>query len=339
MTMRIAIIGGSGHWTIARDGLAERPEAHLCAVAPGHADEDIAALLADPDIARRAPARYGDYRDLLEKERPDIVVVNPFYHLHAAVTLAALMAGAHVFSEKPLALNLAELAAIDRARLASGRLVSMMLGFRDDPLFRAARRLVREGAIGEPLAGYAQKSYKLGVRPSMYNRRETFGGIIPWVGIHAIDWFRWVSGVEYAAVTAFHRNCHAPQHPGMEDVAGCLFELANGGSAVMSFDYLRPETASTHGDDRLRLVGAAGCLDIAGTGSFVTDARGTRVLDPAPPTCGIFADVLDAAARGGEARVVTSDEAIAVTRLALLAREAADTGRRIALTAPAEAGR
>jgi len=331
--MRISIVGGSGHWDMVSHGLAELPDAMLCAVAPGRPDEEITGLVNDPVIAHYSPVRYADYREMLARERPDVVCVNPYYHLHAEVTLAALRHGAHVFSEKPLALDLPSLSGIETAQRETGLQIGMMLSFRGDGRFHAARRLVQAGAIGQPLAGYAQKSYKLGTRPPMYNRRETFGGIIPWVGIHAIDWFRWVSGIDYAAVTAYHRNCHAPQHPGMEDVAGCLFELSNGGSAVMSFDYLRPASAETHGDDRLRLVGTEGCLDIGVHEATITDTHGTRRMEPEVPTYGLFADFLLAITRAGHDCIVPTSEAIDITRIALLAREAADTGRRVLLAA------
>ena len=313
------------------ESLAQLSDVSVCGLAPGCAQEDISVLVGDPVVSRFSPTQYADYHEMIERERPDIVCVNPFYHLHSEVTLAALRNGAHVFSEKPLALDMESLDGIVAAQRQTGLQIGMMLSFRSDPCFRAARRLVKSGAIGEPLAGYCQKSYKLGKRPPTYDRRETFGGIIPWVGIHAIDWFRWVSGVDYAAVTAYHRNCNAPQHPGMEDVAGCLFELANGGSAVMSFDYLRPQSANTHGDDRLRLVGTEGCLDVAENGSTITNAGGTREIEPDIPEQPLFADFVLAVTQSGRECAVSTREAIDVTRIALLARDAADYGRRVVL--------
>ena len=312
-------------------GLGSLPDVCLCGIAPGCMEEDISALANHPDIARLSPTRYADYREMIERERPDVVCVNPFFHRHAEVTLAALKSGAHVFSEKPLALDMESLAEIEAAQQQTGLRVGMMLNYRVDPVFRAARRLVRDGAIGEPLVGYSQKSYKLGKRPSMYDRRETFGGIIPWVGIHAIDWFRWVSGCEYASVTAYHRNCNSPQHPGMEDVAGCLFELSNGGTAVMSFDYLRPASAQTHGDDRLRLVGTEGCLDIGIGGASMTNAEGTRPIAPEAPECGLFEDFVLAVKAPHRECVVPTADAVEITRIALLARHAADCGIRVTL--------
>lgn len=332
MATRIAIIGGSGHWDLVCDGIFDVPDAHLCALAPGSPGEDLSQLLAHEIVARHAPVRYDDYLTLLTREAPEVVCVNPYYHLHAEVTIAALRHGAHVFCEKPLALDLPTLNTVVTVQREAERQIGMMLSFRGDSRFFTARHLVHAGAIGEPLVGYAQKSYKLGTRPPLYNRRETFGGIIPWVGIHAIDWFRWVSGVEYAAVTAYHRNCHAPQHPGMEDVAGCLFELANGGSAVMSFDYLRPAAAATHGDDRLRLVGTEGSLDICEQVVLLTDGRGTRACELVEPEHGLFADFLYAVVDHQHPCLVPTADAVNITRIALLARDAADTGARVPLT-------
>lgn len=99
-------------------------------------------------------------------------------------------------------------------------------------------------------------------------------------------------------MTARHANRHAPQYPGLEDTATCLFELENGGSAVMSFDYLRPPGAPTHGDERLRLMGSHGALEI-------------RTPD--------FAEFITA-------------DAFRISEVALKTREAADTRTRVSLT-------
>jgi hypothetical protein len=40
-----------------------------------------------------------------------------------------------------------------------------------------------------------------------------------------------------------------------------LFRLANGGTATCHLDFLRPESAHTHGDDRLRIAGSEGVLE------------------------------------------------------------------------------
>src|SRR5207249_5088681 len=91
------------------------------------------------------------------------------------------------------------------------------------PIFRAARQAVQQGAIGEPILISSQKSYKYGAkRPWFYRERKTYGGTIPWVGIHALDYMEWVSGQKYTHVAAYEGNKAHSQSPGCEDHAGLL---------------------------------------------------------------------------------------------------------------------
>lgn len=331
MTVRVGIIGGAGHVGYIVKGIEELGDACVCAVAPGCPEEDV------EQVKRRAGAGpdtsvYPDYRDLLEREELDIVGVSPFYYLHADVTCAVLRRGAAVYCEKPLALTHASLEAIRDARDASGAAIGTMLNFRYEPAFNTARRLVEAGAIGQPTVGYSQKSYKRGERPEFYRQRDTFGGIVPWVGIHAIDWFRWVSGLEYVAVSAHHSKLHRPDYPGMEDAATCLFELENGGTAVMSFDFLRPAGAPSHGDDRLRLLGENGALEARGRDWLELITKDATELVPlTEPEHGSFADFALSVINPEHTCRITSEDAIRVTEICLKTRDAADHHQRVLL--------
>src|SRR5437773_1186770 len=53
------------------------------------------------DLGGDQPKTYPDYRELLTKEKPEIVIIASPDHWHALHTIAALQAGAHVFVEKP----------------------------------------------------------------------------------------------------------------------------------------------------------------------------------------------------------------------------------------------
>jgi len=331
MTLRVGIIGGAGHVNTVVQGLDELEDAVLCAVAKGCPEEDMAVIRKRSKADESTPA-YEDYRRMLEKEKPDIVAVSPFYYLHAEVACEALRRGVPVFCEKPLALTLEQLEEVRRVQQEGNTPLGMMLGFRYSPAFWKARKLVRSGAIGQPTVGYSQKSYIRGQRPDFYRRRETFGGIIPWVGIHAIDWFRWVSGRRYTAVTARHVKLHYPDYPGMEDAATCLFELDNGGSAVMSFDFLRPAGAPTHGDDRLRLLGEKGAIEVRGSDWLeLITPEGVERVRTEPPAHGMFADFAMSVIHTDHTPLITSAEAIEVTEIALKVRQAADTGTRMPL--------
>ena len=85
----------------------------------GICDVDRRAL--DPSAERVAkltgdqPGRYRDYREMLEQERPEIVIVTTPDHWHALPTIAALKAGAQAYVNKPTAHTVGEGQAMVRA--------------------------------------------------------------------------------------------------------------------------------------------------------------------------------------------------------------------------------
>jgi predicted dehydrogenase len=92
---------------------------------------------------------YGDYREMLERERPDLVSVVIPDHLHTAPVLAAIELGARgIFCEKPLATSLDEADQIIAAAAKARVPICVDYTRRWMPEFVEARRLVRSGRIG-----------------------------------------------------------------------------------------------------------------------------------------------------------------------------------------------
>ncbi len=331
MSLEVAVIGATGHVHYVLEGIRELGDARIAAVAPGGPEEALDRVLSvlEPGPDARV---YSRPRDLLDHETPDIVAVAPQFHRHAEIARAVIARGIPLYCEKPLALEMSELTEIKKAWEATRTPVGIMLAFRYSPAFSTARKLVAAGAIGAPCVAAAQKSYKRGTRPEFYKTRAGFGGIIPWVGIHAIDWLRWVGGWEFQAVQAAHVKMFRPDYPEMEDAAACLYEMNNGGSAVMSFDFLRPAGAPSHGDDRLRLAGESGVIEVRGDDWLeLIDHRGARRVRPEPPPYGPFADFARSVLDPRHTCRISSEDAFRVTEVALRTREAADSRKRITL--------
>ncbi len=64
------------------------------------------------DLSGDKPKAFKDFRELLEKDKPEIVIIATPDHWHALTTIAALKAGAHVYVEKPPALDAAQYRAV-----------------------------------------------------------------------------------------------------------------------------------------------------------------------------------------------------------------------------------
>jgi len=146
---RTALIG-SGWWgkNILKEALAggRVKVVALCDVDP--AILETAAERVN-DLSGDQPKTYKDFRELLEKEKPEVVIVASPDHWHALHTIAALKAGAHVFVEKPTGHTVNESRAMRDAARASGRVVQVGLHRRIGPHHVSGMKFLKSGAVGE----------------------------------------------------------------------------------------------------------------------------------------------------------------------------------------------
>ncbi|MGB7157614.1 MAG: Gfo/Idh/MocA family oxidoreductase [Tepidisphaeraceae bacterium] len=104
--------------------------------------ENIGKLTSD------TPRTYVDYRELLEKEKPQLVIVGTPDHWHPLMMIAAVRAGAHVYVEKPIGHTVLEGAAMVKAARDSGRIVQVGTHRRVSPHNLSAREFIRSGKVG-----------------------------------------------------------------------------------------------------------------------------------------------------------------------------------------------
>ena len=102
-------------------------------------------------------AVYSDYRRLLENKDIDAVVVATPDHWHGRIGLDTLLAGKHLYIEKPMTRHLDEAFKIYDAAKRTKRLVQVGSHGCSDPKYLRARDLVAGGTLGQLL--WAQGSY------------------------------------------------------------------------------------------------------------------------------------------------------------------------------------
>ncbi|MDQ3701485.1 MAG: Gfo/Idh/MocA family oxidoreductase [Chloroflexota bacterium] len=95
------------------------------------------------------PKVYDDYREMLDKERFDLVFFCPENSRHGEVAEAIAAHGAHMVTEKPMAATMPEALRMARAARAAGVLLAVNWPTTWSSAVRTAHRLVREGAIGQ----------------------------------------------------------------------------------------------------------------------------------------------------------------------------------------------
>jgi len=322
--IRVGMIGNVGHINTILKDIPTLPNVDLVAYS------EISGN--GPDLADSVKI-YKTYEEMLDREKLDVVGVCLPYYRNAKASIAAAERGLQIITEKPAATNLDDFAALRYAVVKNKIRLTALLEMRCDGRFQAIHKAVGEGAIGTPILVTAQKSYKFGKsRPDFYKDIETYGGTIPWVGIHAIDYIHYTTRLDYKSVAAFQGNMDHPEYPGCQDYVGTLFSLSNGGTALINMDYLRPETAPSHGDDRLRIIGSEGVIEVKDLGKRVELINSSNeAVDLEMPERISFMTDFITELRGGKQHLLAPEEPLEITRVALLAHQAAEKGMLISL--------
>lgn len=198
-TVRWGILGAS---KFAREHMA--PAIRLA----GNAD---LVALATSDPARAAPFAaiapglrvHDSYDALLADPGIDAVYIPLPNHLHVEWTLRAIAAGKHVLTEKPVAMQAAEIDRLIAARDAAGVQVAEAYMIVHHPQWQRARALVAEGAIGPLRHVDGAFSYDNSADTgNIRNRPETGGGGIRDIGVYTYGSARFVTGAEPQEVQA-----------------------------------------------------------------------------------------------------------------------------------------
>ncbi|HSK69436.1 MAG TPA: Gfo/Idh/MocA family oxidoreductase, partial [Candidatus Limnocylindria bacterium] len=104
------------------------------------------------DLARRCGAKAYDSVEGLLASGVDAVSVCVHNVAHAETSIQALRAGAHVLCEKPMATTLQDCEEMARVARETGRTLMIGHNQRYSQTHHMARDLIREGAIGTPIA-------------------------------------------------------------------------------------------------------------------------------------------------------------------------------------------
>lgn len=144
------VLVGSGWWgmNILREAIAagQSKVVALCDVDERileRACQEVEKLCGD------SPKRYIDYREVLEKEKPEIVINATPDHWHALITIDAVKAGAHVYVEKPISHTIREGRAMVNAARQAGRVVQVGTHRRVSPHNVSGREFIRSGKVGK----------------------------------------------------------------------------------------------------------------------------------------------------------------------------------------------
>ena len=110
---------------------------------------DAAEQVASRQASKRKPRTYTDYREMLKERDLDIVLVVTPDHWHALPMIAAVQAGADVWVQKPISVDIVEGQAMLAAARKHKKVVQVGMQRRSTPhLVNARDRIIREGRLG-----------------------------------------------------------------------------------------------------------------------------------------------------------------------------------------------
>lgn len=242
MTIRWALLGPGRH--AARSVVPQMKQA---------ADTALVAVMSRDKARGEAFARehgiakvYTALDEVLRDREIDALYDASPDGLHAPHAIAAAAAGKHILVEKPLALSTREaLGAIEACR-RRGVTLGVVFNQRHEAVHQEARRLVRDGRIGEVKLAHVQIALRTATPRTGAAAATTWrtdptlraGGITVSIGDHAYDTLAYLIGQEIVAVSALTDATR--DNPPNERVTAMLLKLSGGAIGYAAASFVTP---------------------------------------------------------------------------------------------------
>lgn len=334
MTTRFAFIGfRHGHILDMYRRCRDRSDVQIVA-----ACEEDAATREQLAQAGEVQITHASRSQLLAEDGFDVVAVGDTYGRRAAIIEAALQAGKHVISDKPLCISLDDLDRIEHMARTANRLVGCMLDMRDLAVYLGIRDLIAAGRIGEVHAISFEGQHPLlyGRRPMWYFEPGQHGGVLNDIIVHAVDFIPWATGRKWQSVVGARCwNATVPQHPHFNQCGQALLTLDNGAGVICDVSYLTPDSFAYEFPLywRFTVWGSGGVIEAAvNSKTIALYENGRREVEqvalPAARPGEYLASFLREIRGDTSGLHLTSAAALEAARVALLVQQAADENLR-----------
>ena len=253
--LRAAVVGlGIGRHHV--QAFATHPNVDLAAVCDANADR-IARFQSEHPSSRT----YADLDTMLARETLDLVTICTPDWLHAEMGIAALRAGAHVISVKPLTTSVEDAQRFIAAAEAAGRKLMVAHERRFHPRYRAIKQVLDEGLLGDlfyvEIDYFTHKGRQFTNAP-WYKSAEHPRAAILGTGSHAVDLMRWFGGEVEGAWGAGNHLAYR-DFPDDDCMIG-VFKLRSGaiGKVTQTYGSIR---GTGEPDLRVTLHGTKGAIE------------------------------------------------------------------------------
>ncbi len=189
-------------------------------------------------------ACYTDAEAMFGEFRPQAALVSLEAWRMPAMIEAALRAGCHVWHEKPGFAELDDYRQLYRTAQAAGLNLTIAYTTRQRPVVQEARRIVREGLLGDLFACHAwlvadhDRTHQWATLQGgwVFDKARAGGGFLTFLGCHYLDLMRFVTGDDFASVSAVTGVVGGQPLP-VEDAASVTVEFASGMVGNLSAGY------------------------------------------------------------------------------------------------------
>lgn len=309
--VRVGVIGTGGRGRSLMGNLLMMKNVQIPAVCDINTDAATAAQAMVEKAGQPKPEAYTRdemvYRELLERDDLDAVIIATYWQCHAPMAVDAMKAGKYAGVEVPAALSFQECWALVDTSEKTG-VPCMMLenwSFRRDNL--ALLQMVRQGLFGNIVHCHCAHSHDCIDHwffdtngnerwPAefliKYNRDQypthSVGPILSWMDINCGDAFATITSTasDSTSINAHFARKFGPDHPGAKrryaqgDIVTSVVRTQRGKSLVINYDMQLPRPY----DNRWLLQGTLGVYDEARNSLYIT-GRSPKYHDwePYPP--------------------------------------------------------
>lgn len=226
--LSVGMIGAGSIAPYHLAALDAHPDTKLCAVA------DLNATRSKEAAEPYGAAAYTDYLEMLDREKPDAVIINLPHGLHEECAIACAQRGIHMLLEKPMSVSGQSCRRINEACRKTGTLLQIGHVQRYDPSNQGAKALIESGELGRIVMINDQRTtnYFSDDRPRWFLKKDLAGGGI-WInyGAHAIDKLCYLTDSRVASITG---SCTYPDEFDVDGSAQAMIRMENGISATVS---------------------------------------------------------------------------------------------------------
>jgi len=263
--VRCGVIGYGGAFNMGKahaDMMVKAPGLEIVAVCDVDRSRTAAAKQDFPHVAT-----FTSLKRMLAMDELDLVTLVTPHHIHAAQSVEASRAGKHVVTEKPMCITAKQATEMVQAAKKSGAMLSVFHNRRWDGDYKALRKIVESGQIGEVFqvdvfsGGYGHPGWWW-----RSDKRISGGCLYDW-GAHFVDWILNLVPSPVDSVTGFFQKLHWHGVTN-EDHTVAIIRFTNGAMANLEQTHLAAAEK-----DRWRVLGTKGAVRRGGRDDFWTVIR------------------------------------------------------------------